>query len=234
MPNIFDNITDDTRLGLALRESLKDFDAVDVATGYIDLRGWSSFADILDTKDAPAAGARRPTARVLVGMVAPSDSQQILESLQEEVQPPSYGADIHDREKALARRDQLVKHLRNQLMRGLATTQGQETLQTLKRQLQDGAVEMKVFTEKPLHGKTYLFHAPAKKHGSRWAYVGSSNLTGAGLNRNLELNIDVQDSDATKKLAVWFDDRWDDPFSLTITAEIIDVITQSWADEGCW
>ena len=231
MPNIFDNITDDTRLGLALRESLKDFDAVDVATGYIDLRGWSSFADILDTKDAPAAGARRPTARVLVGMVAPSDSQQILESLQEEVQPPSYGADIHDREKALARRDQLVKHLRNQLMRGLATTQGQETLQTLKRQLQDGAVEMKVFTEKPLHGKTYLFHAPAKKHGSRWAYVGSSNLTGAGLNRNLELNIDVQDSDATKKLAVWFDDRWDDPFSLTITAEIIDLITQSWADD---
>jgi hypothetical protein len=137
VPNIFDNITDDTRLGLALRESLQDFDTVDVATGYIDLRGWSNFADILDTKQAPAAGARRPTARVLVGMVAPSDSQQILESLQEDVQPPAYGADIHDREKALARRDQLVKHLRNQLMRGLATTEGQKTLQTLKRQLQD-------------------------------------------------------------------------------------------------
>jgi len=230
VPNIFDNITDDTRLGPALRESLKDFDTVDVATGYLDLRGWSSFADLLDTKPAPAPGARA-AARILVGMVAPSDSKQLLDSLQEQVQPPGYGSDIHDREKALARRDQLVKHLREQLMRGLATTAGQHTLQTLKRQLRDGLVEMKVFTEKPLHGKTYIFHAPEKRHGSRWAYVGSSNLTGAGLHNNLELNIDVQDSDATTKLATWFDQRWDDPFSLTITEEIIDLIADSWADE---
>lgn len=230
MPNIYDNITDETRLGLALRDSLSDFDAVDVATGYIDLRGWSSMADILDTKPAPDGA--RATARVLVGMVAPSDSQQLLDSLQDQVQPPEYGADIHDRERALARRDQLVAHLRNQLMRGLATTEGQATLQTLKRQLREGVVAMKVFTEKPLHGKTYIFHAPNKKHGSRWAYVGSSNLTGAGLHRNLELNIDVQDSDATNKLATWFDERWADRFSLDITAEIIDLIEQSWADES--
>jgi superfamily II DNA or RNA helicase len=230
VPNIYDNITDETRLGLALRDSLSDFDAVDVATGYIDLRGWSSMADILDTKPAPDGA--RATARVLVGMVAPSDSQQLLDSLQDQVQPPEYGADIHDRERALARRDQLVAHLRNQLMRGLATTEGQATLQTLKRQLREGVVAMKVFTEKPLHGKTYIFHAPNKKHGSRWAYVGSSNLTGAGLHRNLELNIDVQDSDATSKLATWFDERWTDRFSLDITAEIIDLIEQSWADES--
>lgn len=231
MPNIFDNITDDTRLGLALRESLRDFDTVDVATGYLDLRGWSSFADIIETKRLPTVGEGRPAARVLVGMVAPSDSQDILNALQEDVQPSGRGAHIPDLEKARTRRDQLVKHLRNQLMRGLATNEGQRTLRTLKSQLQNGTVEMKVFTEKPLHGKTYLFHAPAKRHGSRWAYVGSSNLTGAGLNRNLELNIDVQDSDATAKLAAWFDDRWNDLFSLPITAEIIDLISQSWADE---
>lgn len=230
MPNIYDNITDDTRLGLALRDSLTDFDTVDVATGYIDLRGWSNMADILDSKPAPDGA--RATARVLVGMVAPSDSQQLLDILQDQVQPPEYGADIHDRERALARRDQLVAHLRNQLMRGLATTEGQATLQTLKRQLREGVVAMKVFTEKPLHGKTYIFHAPSKKHGSRWAYVGSSNLTGAGLHRNLELNIDVQDSDATTKLATWFDERWTDRFSLDITAEIIELIEDSWADES--
>lgn len=230
MPNIFDNITDNTRLGPALQESLRDFDTIDCATGYLDLRGWASFADILDAKPAPGPGDR-PTARVLVGMVAPSDSQQLLALLQDEVQPPDYGSDIHDRERALERRDQLVKHLRTQLMRGLATKQGQATLQTLKRQLGEGKVAMKVFTEKPLHGKTYIFHAPNKMHGSRWAYVGSSNLTGAGLMRNLELNLDVQDSDATEKLATWFTERWDDPFSLTITDDIIDLISDSWADE---
>jgi hypothetical protein len=229
VPNIFDNLTDPTRLGPALRDSLDEFDSVDVATGYIDLRGWSNLADALDEKSNIEGG--RPTARVLVGMVAPADSQQLLDMLQDDVQPPAYGSDIHDRERALARRDQLVAHLRTQLMRGLATQEGQNTLQTLKRQLEQGTVAMKVFTEKPLHGKTYIFHAPAKKHGSRWGYVGSSNLTGAGLNRNLELNIDVQDSDATAKLAAWFEERWEDRFSLDITAEIIDLIANSWADE---
>ena len=48
MPNIFDNITDATRLGPALRDSLTDFDTVDVATGYFDLRGWSSLASLID------------------------------------------------------------------------------------------------------------------------------------------------------------------------------------------
>lgn len=229
MPNIFDNLTDDTRLGRALRDSIRDFDTIDVATGYIDLRGWSVMADLLDPK--PTLQGGRSTARVLVGMVAPSDSQQLLGVLQEEVQPPAYGSDTHDRERAIARRDQLVSHLRTQLMRGLATVEGQTTLQTLKRQLKDGVVSMKVFTETPLHGKTYIFHAPDKMHAARWAYVGSSNLTGAGLHRNLELNIDVQDSDATAKLAAWFEDRWNDPFSLDITAEIIDLIANSWANE---
>jgi hypothetical protein len=45
------------------------------------------------------------------------------------------------------------------------------------------------------------------------------------------LNIDVQDSDATAKLAAWFEERWEDRFSLDITAEIIDLIANSWADE---
>lgn len=229
MPNIFDNFTDDTRLRTALRESLKEFDTIDIATGYLDLRGWAGLADIVDTKPAPSEGSGLSTARVLVGMVAPSDSQEILDALQRDVQPPAYGSDIHDREKALARQAQLVKHLRNQLMRGLATADGQATLQTLKRQLEDGSVQMKVFTEKPLHGKTYLFHAPDKKHTPRWAYVGSSNLTRAGLTTNLELNIDVQDSDANEKIADWFEARWNDRYSLPINAEIIDLIAESWA-----
>jgi superfamily II DNA or RNA helicase len=226
VPNLFDNLSDDTRLKDALRNSLREFETVDVATGYLDLRGWSTLADLIDTKSRPGP---KPVARILVGMVAPADSQEILNALQREVQPPEYGANIHDREKALARRDQLVKHLRNQLMRGLATLEGQRTLQTLERQLQDGTVEMKVFTEKPLHGKTYLFNSPAKKHGSRWSYVGSSNLTHAGLTTNLELNIDVQDSDANNKVAEWFEARWNDRFSLPITAEIIQLISESWA-----
>ena len=81
MPNIYDNLADQTRLRPALREALEEYDTFDVATGYLDLRGWSSLADLVDAKSTGGAPTD-PIARILVGMVAPSDSQQILDSLQ--------------------------------------------------------------------------------------------------------------------------------------------------------
>lgn len=112
-----------TRLGFDLRKTLTAFDQVDVATGYLDLRGWSQVADLLDNKPAPSPTAR-PMARVLVGMVAPSDSAAMLASLQGDIQPVPIGADIHDFVKANERRDHLVRHLRTQLSRGLPTAAG--------------------------------------------------------------------------------------------------------------
>jgi superfamily II DNA or RNA helicase len=117
-------------------------------------------------------------------------------------------------------------------MRGLPSESDQKNLQQLKSQLESGAVEMKIFTAAPLHGKTYIFHAPGNAFAEHRAYVGSSNLTNAGLYNNLELNIDVTDNDACAKLAQWFADRWDDPFSLKITSEIIQLIEESWASDN--
>lgn len=231
MPDIFDNLKTESAIGPALQSALTNFDSADVATGYLDLRGWASFADIVDGK----VDARQPDdpaiVRVLVGMVMPADSALMLSALQDVVQPPQYGSDINDMTKALGAKEQLVKHLRTQLMRGLPSDAEQRTLRQLKAQLKSGAVAMKVFTTSPLHGKTYIFHAPGNAFAERRAYVGSSNLTNAGFFKNLELNIDVTDNDATSKLAQWFTDRWNDHFSLTITAEIIELIEESWAAE---
>ncbi len=229
MPDIFDNLRSDSAIGTALKSALSNFDTCDVATGYFDLRGWSSFADIVDVKSADRQPADPATVRVLVGMVMPAESALMLAALQDLVQPPPYGADMNDMSKALAAKEQLVKHLRTQLMRGVPTHSDQTALQQLKEQLVSGAAEVKVFTSAPLHGKTYIFHAPGNPFAERRAYVGSSNLTNAGLFKNLELNIDVTDNDASGKLARWFEDRWKDPFSLKITAEIIELIEDSWA-----
>lgn len=232
MPDIFDNLKTESAIGPALQSALTNFDTCDVATGYFDLRGWASFADIVDGKVENRQPSAPAIARVLVGMVMPADSALMLSALQDAVQPPPYGSDMNDMGKALAAKEQLVKHLRTQLMRGLPSEAEQRTLQQLKSHLETGAVEMKVFTSAPLHGKTYIFHAPGNQMAERRAYVGSSNLTNAGLFRNLELNIDVKDDDASKKLADWLTDRWEDPFSLKITAEIIELIEESWASDS--
>ena len=171
---------------------------------------------------------RDRVARVLVGMVAPSDSQAILDSLQSELSEDSPGASIHDNSKALEQKERLVRHLRTQLMRGLPTKSGQETLRLLKRQLESGRVQIRVFTRRPLHGKTYILRGGGGPV-PLWSYVGSSNFTGAGLFNNLELNIDVAEQDANAKLAQWFEDRWNDKYSLVITKEIIELIEESWS-----
>ena len=61
--------------------------------------------------------------------------------------------------------------------------------------------------------------------------MGSSNLTYAGLTRQGELNAEFGDSDSAKKLANWFEDRWNDRFCIDITKELIDAIDNSWAGE---
>ena len=100
MPTIFDNIAAESQLGTALRQHFNDsYSSVDVATGYLDLRGWSHLGDVIESK-AYELG-RAPVARVLVGMVAPSDSQAILDSLQSELSEEGPGESIHDSSKAL-------------------------------------------------------------------------------------------------------------------------------------
>jgi superfamily II DNA or RNA helicase len=60
-------------------------------------------------------------------------------------------------------------------------------------------------------------------------YLGSSNLTFAGLSKQGELNVDVLDHDACDKLAQWFEDRWNDRFCLDISEELVEIINASWA-----
>lgn len=146
MPGIFDNLKAESAIGPALQGALTNFDTCDVATGYFDLRGWASFADIVDTKAEKRTVSDASTVPVLVGLVMPADSALMLSALQDVVQPPPFGSDMNDMGKALAAKEQLVKHLRTQLMRGLPSEAEQRTLQQLKSHLESGAVERKVFT----------------------------------------------------------------------------------------
>ena len=227
VPTIFDNLNDDTRLGDAVRKHLSEsYERIDIATGYLDLRGWGHVGEVIDAKQVGAGG--EPVARVLVGMVAPSDSQAILESLQHSLSVPEPGAGVHDVAKARDQKQHLVRHLRLQLMRGLPTQSVRETLQLMKRQLESGRAQIKVYTRRPLHGKAYILRGGVGPV-PLWSYLGSSNFTGAGLFTNLELNVDVADQDPNQKLAQWFEDRWNDKYSLSITKEVIELIEESWS-----
>nr|WP_179458157.1 helicase-related protein [Leifsonia soli] len=196
---------------------------MDVAVGYFNLRGWSEFEEIVAAK--PAGGA--PVTRILIGMVFAGPEVETLDELQATVdgQPrPDADAQMSKERKA-----QLLDHLRVQLMRGAPTAADRRTLAALREELEAGKIEVKVFTRRPLHGKTFIFHRH-DLNSPIMGFVGSSNLTAPGLNSNLELNVDVPDSfGGGKDLAAWFDARWDDPQSRVVTADLLELLDESWA-----
>ena len=62
------------------------------------------------------------------------------------------------------------------------------------------------------HPKVYIFQ---KVDNSYVAYIGSSNTTNWGLEKNVEMNFQVNDQDECKKLLNWFDNLYKDGYIIT-------------------
>lgn len=221
MPRIFDNI--EQQLLPGIRELLPASSRLDACVGYFNLRGWRSIsADI----DAWGDSSRtRPHARVLIGMQGrPQEDVRAITGLHQE---PA----LMDNATAHRLRQEVAAELRRQLTVGVPTQQDEDALRALAKQLREGRVEVRVFLRHRLHAKLYLCHredvaAPIV------GFVGSSNLTFSGLRGQGELNVDVVEQDAANKLAVWFNDRWEDKFQVDISEELADIIEESWAAEA--
>ncbi|MEX2211239.1 MAG: helicase-related protein [Gaiellaceae bacterium] len=81
-----------------------------------------------------------------------------------------------------------------------------ERLHAVEQWLSSGRVEVRRYVQRFLHGKAYLF---GSEEDPRAALVTSANLTGAGLERNLELGI-VDYNPAPSRAAIrWFDGLWE-------------------------
>ncbi|WP_456308248.1 type IIL restriction-modification enzyme MmeI [Rhodococcus erythropolis] len=167
-----------------------------------------------------------PAVRILIGMVMTGPQEEALEELQAAVE----GTEVLDADFNVGRerKAQLLEQLRTQLMRGLPTAADRAALQSLRDLLESEAVEIKVFTCRPLHGKAYIFHRQDLSNPIT-ALVGSSNLTAPGLTHNLELNVDVLETNGAQALAEWFEDRWNDKFSREVTADLLTMLDESWA-----
>jgi superfamily II DNA or RNA helicase len=219
MPRIFDNI--DLQLLGALKETLEVSHRADFCVGYFNLRGWKGLADHVDAWSGGAGGQ----ARVLVGMhKTPDEELHTLYSL-------ASSAAMIDQQEVIRLKRKMADEFRRQLTVGAPTNADEEGLRRLRLQLKEGKVVVKLFLKHSLHAKLYLAyrHDPINPI---IAYLGSSNLTMAGLSHQGELNVDVLDHDACDKLRGWFENRWTDKWCLDITDELADLIEESWAREA--
>jgi superfamily II DNA or RNA helicase len=219
MPRVFDNIDQD--LLPALRSSLGLSDRADFCVGYFNLRGWRRLDDLV----ARYAGTPESRCRLLVGMHRlPQDELRSALSLDGE----AVGL---DRQQTDRLRRRLAQEFQQQLAFGAPNAADEAGLRRLAAQLRRRQVEVKLFLRFQLHAKLYLLHR-SDPQNPRIGYLGSSNLTFAGLLHQGELNVDVLDDDACLKLGKWFDARWADAWCVDITDDLAAVIEQSWAREA--
>ena len=217
MPRIFDNISPATKLAPALQETLSVSSRADFCVGYFNLRGWGDLAPYVDGWD-PEDGP----CRVLIGMQR-LPGAELREALALRDNRPGM-----DNATAHRLRVQLAEQLRQQITFGLPTNEDEATLRRLAEQLRAKRVIVKLFLRHPLHAKLYLLYRDDPNNPIT-GYLGSSNLTFAGLSQQGELNVDVLDHDAAGKLQQWFEDRWKDRFCVDITEELLQIIEESWA-----
>jgi superfamily II DNA or RNA helicase len=217
MPNIYDNI--ESQFVEELRRLLPEAVACSFCVGYLNLRGWDQVADAIEH----LSGAdERHACRVLVGMHRPPEEE--MKSLQRVHRSQ---AGIDGPTAALLKR-RITESFKEQLECGAPSNQAERTLQRLARQLRERKVVIKAFLRYPLHAKLYLIERNDTKT-PLIGFVGSSNLTLAGLSRQGELNVDVVEQDAARKLQRWFDERWNDPWAVDLTEELAQRIENSWA-----
>src|SRR3989338_2828677 len=124
-----------------------------------------------------------------------------------------------DNQTASRLKKRLAEEFQEQLTFGVPTDEDETGLRRLAAQIRAQKVIVKLFVRHSLHAKLYLLFRQDPINPTT-AYLGSSNLTFAGLSQQGELNIDVLDHDATQKLVRWFEDRWDDRWCLDISKEL--------------
>ena len=206
MPKIFDNI--ENLLAEGLNDTLDVCHRADFCVGYFNLRGWKQLAPKIDAW----TGGDDSQCRLLVGMQR--KPEELLRGLFSNAEDT-----MLDQGTATRLRKELAQDFRNQLVIGLPTDQDEKGLQKLSAQIKAKKVVVKLFLRYPLHAKLYLLFRK-DKISPIIGYVGSSNLTLAGLKNQGELNVDVLEQDAAAKLTKWFSDRWEDRWCVDISAEL--------------
>ena len=215
MPKIYDNI--EYKLTDGLNDAVDIAHRADFCIGYFNLRGWKEIAGNIDK----FTGGQGHSCRVLVGMQ--KQPQDVIEKFYTKTEN-----EYIDNQKALKLKKILALEFKEQLTLGYPTEADEKGLRRLSRQIKEQKVFVKLYLKTGLHAKLYLLFRDDKINPSI-GYLGSSNLTLAGLSRQGELNIDVLDQDAADKLAKWFEVRWNDRWCIDISEVLAQIIDESWA-----
>jgi SNF2 family DNA or RNA helicase len=201
-PDVLTNL-DDASVAAALAawwrdslEALKEPPGLAIASAYFAASGFDVLSDVLE---------RFGAVRLLLG-AEPDASSQVRS--RRPLGPKPVKAERARTRDALARHQRQIVEDRDLQPFDVETDR---LLKRLLAWLESGRVEVRRFEDGFLHGKAYLLEG-----NQGGVVVGSSNLTAAGLTRNVELNLSRFDAQPVAEVQDWFDRLWGQakPFDL--------------------
>ena len=217
MPTIYDNI--EKFLAPELIETLKESYKADFCVGFFNLFGWELLSSYIEN----FSGTNNEKCRLLIG---------IQSSPKEDLKKYRNILDNNeiDQKELPELKKKIVQDFKTQLELQIPSNKLEEALNKLIQQIENNKLDIKLYLEHPLHAKLYLLFTNNRKTPIV-GYLGSSNLTFSGLQKQGELNVDILDQDAATKLATWFEERWNSRFCLNINKELIEIIKNSWVQK---
>jgi len=179
-----------------LRERAQFVFSLDIATAFFNVPGFDLLADEF---------CQTAKVRLLLGAEPKPEAERVLPQPGDPPEPQFTARLVAE---GLTRLDGALTRSRDLLP---FDEESDAAVRRLLDVLHSGRVEVRRYTKRFLHAKAFLFRTPGGG-----LITGSSNLTYAGLRKNLELNLGHFDVPAVPRVEAWFDELWEaaEPFDL--------------------
>ena len=185
MPRIFDNISE--KLLTALQNTMQSADRADFCVGYFNLRGWRLLRADIDQ----LSGGEQGCCRILIGM-NPTPRDELREYLSLKARKPECWINS----RFCGANEKIVEGLPPSTDLWYAAHQAMRMSKVFRDLVQQLTLRQSrgevVSCSYSLHAKLYLIHKQ-DYNTPTLAFLGSSNLTLAGLSEQGELNTEVTD-----------------------------------------
>ena len=178
-----------TRFSKILQSNTQFFD---VLVGYFRTSGFFKMKDAL--KDVE-------TIRILVGLEVDRFTVKIIDEAKNEI--------AYERRTEKEGKDIITADIRREFVEAPVEESVESGVRTFIEWLKSGKLQMRLYTEAPLHAKVYIMRKdPSKSDVKGSVITGSSNFSAAGLSNNLEFNVELRDDDDVIFAEKKFEELW--------------------------
>ena len=179
-----------SRFAAILKSNTQFFD---VLVGYFRTSGFFKMYESLEQVDK---------IRILVGLNVDKFTVKIIDRVNEETKLSSIST--------VTGKEIISEEIEKEFETGDSSAKVEKGVRTFIDWLKSGKLEMRMYTEAPIHAKVYIMRKDHEKVPDTFGSVitGSSNFSEAGLVNNLEFNVELKDSADVRFALSKFEELW--------------------------